>query len=128
MAFTPKSWVNGTGANSLVDGPNLIDLETRVSGYTDTHSAVTTGVHGIGYGTVASAATVTLPNVGVVTITGTTTITSITAGTAGRRVTLIFAGALTLVDGSNLKLAGNLVTVADDAITLVSNGTNWYEA
>lgn len=77
--------------------------------------------------TVASAATVTLPGDAVVTISGTTTITSITASWAGRRVTLIFSGALTLTDGSNLKLAGNFVTTADDAITLVCDGTNWVE-
>lgn len=78
--------------------------------------------------TIASAATVTLPADSVIKISGTTTITSITAGAAGRRVTLIFTGVLTLVDGSNLKLAGNFVTAVDDAITLVSDGTNWYEA
>lgn len=77
--------------------------------------------------TVASAATVTLPGDPVITISGTTTITSITASWAGRRVTLIFSGALTFTDGSNLKLNGNFVTTADDTITLVCDGTNWFE-
>lgn len=77
--------------------------------------------------TVASAATVTLPENPVVKISGTTTITSITASWAGRRVTLIFTGALTLTDGGNLKLQGNFTSVADDAITLACDGTNWYE-
>lgn len=77
---------------------------------------------------VASATTITLPLEGdVVSVTGTTNITSVTASYVGRRVTLIFAGALTFTDGSNLKLAGNLVTTADDTITLVSDGTNWVE-
>ena len=80
------------------------------------------------YGTVASAAALTLPSgATVVQVTGTTSITSITAQTAGRRVTLIFTGILTVTDGSNLKLATNFVTTADDTITLVSDGTNWYE-
>jgi hypothetical protein len=81
--------------------------------------------------TVASAATITLPNGDrVVKVTGTTNITSITASHVGRVVTLIFAGALTFTNGSNLKLntaAGNLVTTGDDTITLVCDGTNWFE-
>lgn len=62
-------------------------------------------------------------------VTGTTTITSITttAITAGTTVTLIFDGVLTFTDGSNLKLAGNFVTTADDVITLAYDGTNFYE-
>ena len=36
-------------------------------------------------------------------------------------------GILTFTDGSNLKLNGNFVTTADDTITLVYDGTNWYE-
>jgi hypothetical protein len=78
---------------------------------------------------IASAAELPLPDARVVTVTGTTNITSIAAGgVAGQVVTLIFAGILTFTDGSNLKLAGNLVTTADDTITLVCDGTNWFEA
>lgn len=79
-------------------------------------------------GTVASATTVTIT--GTVThISGTTTITSVsgTGHVAGHRITLIFDGILTFTDGSNLKLAGDFVTSADDSITLVFDGTNWYE-
>lgn len=79
-------------------------------------------------GAVASAAALTLPPGSVVTVSGTTNITSIPAtGNAGRVVTLIFSGVLTVTDGSNLKLAGNFVTTADDTMTLVCDGTNWYE-
>lgn len=78
--------------------------------------------------TVASAATIAVPGgAEFVTVSGTTTITSVTAGYAGQQVTLMFSGALTFTDGSNLKLAGNLVTTADDTITLVCDGTNWFE-
>jgi hypothetical protein len=42
-------------------------------------------------------------------------------------VTFIFAGALTFTDGSNLHLAGNMVTTGDDTITLVADATDWYE-
>lgn len=78
----------------------------------------------------ASAATLTLPTSGIefYRVTGTTNISSITASHPGRRVTLHFTGAgLTVVDGSNLVLAGNFVAGADDTITLVCNGTNWIE-
>ena len=77
---------------------------------------------------VASASTVTLPLEGdFFVITGTTNITSVTASLSGRQVTLKFNGILTFTDGSNLKIAGNLVTTADDTIAIVCDGTNWYE-
>ena len=77
---------------------------------------------------VASAAAVTLPAyTDVVQVTGTTGITSIAASRPGRRVTLIFADALTVTDGGNLRLAGNFVTTVDDTLTLACDGTNWHE-
>lgn len=78
---------------------------------------------------VASAATVTLPfGESLYTITGTTTITSISAARNNQRtVVLKFAGILTVTDGSNLKLVGNFVTAVDSMLTLVCDGTNWYE-
>jgi hypothetical protein len=80
------------------------------------------------YPTVASSATITvLRGAKVVNVTGTTTITSVTAGFPGQVVTLKFAGILTFTDGSNLKLAGDFVTSADDTIMLGCDGTNWYE-
>ncbi len=62
-------------------------------------------------------------------ITGTNNITSIAAAssTAGRLLVLRFADILTFTDGNNLKLAGNLATTEDDTITLICDGTNWYE-
>jgi hypothetical protein len=77
--------------------------------------------------TVASAANINLLAANVPHISGTTTITSVTIQPAGRCVTLIFDGVLTFTDGSNLKLAGDFVTTADDTISLCSDGTNWYE-
>jgi hypothetical protein len=62
-------------------------------------------------------------------VTGTNNITSIAAAdsTAGRMIVLKFGAVLTFTDGGNLKLAGNFVTSADDTITLICDGTNWYE-
>jgi hypothetical protein len=64
----------------------------------------------------------------VVKVTGTTTITTITAQAPGTVVTLIFTGALTLTDGSNLKLAGDFVTTPGRHDHVGSDGTNWIEA
>lgn len=77
---------------------------------------------------IASAATIS-PSCSVHRVTGTTTITALTATEypIGQPLTLIFDGALTFTDGSNLKLAGNLVSTAGDTITLVSNGTDFFE-
>ena len=82
--------------------------------------------------TVASATTITLPShADVVFVSGSTTITSVTASRPGRTVTLIFTGALIFTDGSNLKLAGNFTSAGatndNDTITLVCDGTNWFE-
>lgn len=60
-------------------------------------------------------------------ITGTNAITSITAKTAGTQVVLQFDSTASLVDGSNLKLAGNFQGAAESQIMLVSDGTNWFE-
>lgn len=82
------------------------------------------GLHG--GGNVASAATIT-PTGNSCHVTGTTNITNMTVLAAGTMVTLIFDDVLTFTDGNNLKLAGNFVTTADDTITLMSDGSNWYE-
>lgn len=78
---------------------------------------------------VASAATMTIPRkADVVEVTGTTNITSITAtGLDGRLITFIFTGILTVTDGSNLSLAGNFVTSADDTLTLRCFNGTWFE-
>lgn len=81
-------------------------------------------------GNVASAGTVTLPAGNLFHITGTTTITTLNTCDStnnGRQVMLIFDGILTFTDGSNLILAGNFATTANDTITLACDGTNWYE-
>ena len=82
--------------------------------------------------TVASASPLTLGNGNVFDVTGVADITSITAKTAGTVVVLIFsgtAGGTGVTDGSNLILAGdaNFVYAPDGTLTLVCDGTDWYE-
>lgn len=79
---------------------------------------------------VASATTTALGVGNQFHITGTTAITTLNtcdASNSGRMVRLIFDGILTFTDGNNLKLAGDFVTSADDTISLVCDGTTWYE-
>lgn len=77
---------------------------------------------------VASAATMTLGNDGnSFLITGTTGITSITIKPAGAIVRLIFQSSLTITNGGNLTLAGNLNAVTNTILVLLSDGTLWHE-
>jgi len=120
----PTVAVDTSSGTGVYGGGNFYDGTLSLSSDT-----VWTPMSGRG-AAIASASAITLPAQGdVFSITGTTNITAMTtgAGNAGRRVTLIFAGALTFTDGANLTLAGNFVTTADDTITLVCDGTNWIE-
>jgi hypothetical protein len=80
---------------------------------------------------IASAATITIPGTGsYFAITGTTNIDQINAtqNFRGRRITLQFAGILTLNDNvGNLVLAGNFTTSSADTLSLVYDGSNWIE-
>jgi len=42
-------------------------------------------------------------------------------------VTLIFDGGMTVQNGNNLYLSAVYTTTANDTLTLVCDGTNWYE-
>jgi hypothetical protein len=81
--------------------------------------------------TVASASTITLPGSegDIYKISGTATIDTITAtGMAGRTVRLVRTSAAAFSDGvGNLHLSSASAGAADDAITLTSDGTNWFE-
>ena len=112
---------NGT-ADILLDGVASRNVKLGKANIAGTISDVTAPA-------IAAAATLVLPlGADVVIVTGTTGVTSISAtGNARRTVTLIFAAALTVTDGSNLKLAGNFTTTADDTLTLYCDGANWIE-
>ena len=83
---------------------------------------------------VASATTIALPYNGeVFSITGATTITGASVGWSGRVVTLIFAGVVTVNNGTGsstsirLNAAANFTTAAGSTLTLRHNGTQWFE-
>jgi len=60
-------------------------------------------------------------------ITGTTGIDSIKSQTVGKIVFLQFDSTPTVTDGGNLKLAGNFVATAGDILSLICDGTDWFE-
>ena len=141
-------WSRVISANGALCSYNAGEVDTLVIGPGNEFGATRAGVPPVGeFGSVrattvrfdasagrqhsvASAATISLPiGIDVVTISGTTDITEITAtGHAGRRVTLVFSGILTVVSGGNLRLAGDFVTAANSTLTLVcGDGANWTE-
>jgi hypothetical protein len=101
--------VNGVNTNS--GKPILSDARSAPAAYT-------------------AASTVTLRETDdLAVISGTTTIDTIANPRRGRRVTLITLNAVTLSAAGNLKLPGGSVSMtADDSITLVGTGSQWYAA
>jgi len=80
-------------------------------------------------GTVASASTISVKNYAkIVKISGSTEIKKINATYNGHVVTLVFTETAKLVDGENLKLSATTAAAsADDAFTLICDGTNWFQ-
>lgn len=79
---------------------------------------------------VASAASIRIPSVGnMFSISGTTNISALTNGWPGRQITLIFQGALTIVNGSTMSLAGGTFTTATNSTLSLTNvdGAFWFE-
>lgn len=77
----------------------------------------------------ASSATPTLKLGTLFHVTGVASTTSLTpCVTWDRRpITFVFDSTAGFTDGGNLKLNGNFVATADDAIVLQYDGTNWFE-
>lgn len=125
-----SSWLVWSNNTSSVAGTPDLFLIRKASGVLNVGSSITNTTGLIGGGAaVASATAMPLPTGRVFHVTGTTNITSITSTNfaSGAVITIIFDGVLTFTDGSNLKLAEDFVTTAGSTITLVYDGTNWYE-
>lgn len=118
----------GTSAINNVSAPYLL-TDSIGSGLIFTNGAFPTTRS---IPVIASASTITIPawaaNGGKVAVSGTATINTITAsGFTGAEVTLIFQSIVTVVDGSNLRLAGNFTSAPEDTLTLACDGINWFE-
>jgi hypothetical protein len=115
-----------TVSAGLPQGPGVPDWDPPAT-IEERIAALEAGVATVGTN-LASAATLVLPATGrYFQVTGTTNITAITPLTAGRLVVLRFAGILTVSDAGTIKLSAAFVTSADDTLTLICDGTNWYE-
>jgi len=78
--------------------------------------------------TVASVAgAVTLPTGSNFQVTGANAVTSITPTYKGHIVLLEGRNGFTMVDGGNLKIAGDFTGAALNTITLKCDGTDWIE-
>lgn len=80
--------------------------------------------------TIPSAATLAIPaTLTLAKITGNTEIKAIDATAEGHVVVLKFGSAVEVTDGGNLRLRNNesLAATADDTLTLICDGANWFE-
>lgn len=78
--------------------------------------------------TIASADPLPLtPNASTFFVSGTTGFGAITGGWAGRRVTLIFQGVLTVFDGAVINMTGDFTTSANDVLEIEFDGAQWLE-
>jgi len=103
-------------------GTNFMEVARSLNSY-----GITTG-KGID---ITAAATIGIPTDGnVFHVTGNTNITNgitVNASDIGRLITLIFDGTPTVSDTGTSKLVAAFVATADDTLTLVCDGTNWYQ-
>ncbi|MDP7112997.1 MAG: hypothetical protein QGH45_13585 [Myxococcota bacterium] len=97
-------------------GSNAFDLDTKGQGGSQPSPA---------------SGPLTLPvTASLYVVTGSNDFDSITPSWKGRRITLVFTGALTVSNGAgNLVLNGDLATDAakKETLTLVCDGTDWFE-
>lgn len=105
-------WYSSPVASATLDTAQIVGLQPQRVGVS-----------------IIAAATITPGEGSYFVVTGNTGVNSVTATARdkGRIIILNFSGTPTIADGSNLKLAGNLVATADDTLTLVCDGTNWIE-
>ena len=128
-----------SGSSTIeVSNNNTIDASTTDNFNTDSTGVVLGRNQGQSpIPQVASASAVAIPfGATLLRITGTTTITEITKAAAhkGYAIVLLFSASLTVKQRSgagteNLRLAGGVdfSATANDTLTLISNGTDWYE-
>lgn len=80
--------------------------------------------------TVASATSIAIPAyLDIVRVTGSVNIESIAPASQNRRVVLLFTDASPgdVIDGGNIRLSGNFSPGQNSTLSLMCDGTNWFE-
>ena len=135
--------MNGGGGlqqHGIKFGPLLAPVNVRINDVDLTGNATTASISG---GSAAIVTNCQLSSVGIPIpsadklflrpgeeyfyVSGVTTITTIASTYKGRKVELIFQNTLTVVNGGNLKLAGDFISSPNSVLVLRYDGTNWIE-
>lgn len=115
---------SGPSINCTVASSNVIGRDNHYSTVANGSTVITNAT----VRQIASVDPLPLPaNGDFFEVTGTTGIGAIGGGWAGRRVTLKFAGILTVFDGVVINMSGDFVTSANDILNLIHDGTQWLE-
>jgi hypothetical protein len=129
-----SAWITEGTADSLL---NAADVSEVLTGTLASKAVTPDALAGLWQrgSNILSASTLSLPATGggVFLVTGATDISAISTGSGGRRISLRFAGALTLTHGANLILPGgvSIVTQAGDVAEFINDaaqdatGSNW---
>ena len=139
--FVRRELYSATAGIYLEDGAANINVngamfESCTANITDNATASSKWFADIKTDTAVPTATPTVGNVltlnsayDVFKLAATPAASSIDAASSwkNRKVTLIALGTCTVNDGSNLKLNSQWVAKADETLTLVCDGTNWWE-
>ena len=123
--------VQASGSLAVI-GDNLFSgWTTTISNLSSTvQNLIARNMSDLAIQTVASASPLVLPDEGeVFNISGTTSFSAISQrNQTGRRVTLIFAGILTVTNSGTLKVVGGTYTTSSaDTLSLICDGTLWSE-
>lgn len=120
--------VTATEPIAIPSGGKLDRIQIGDGYWDGSAGGVLLGANALTPAVIASADPLPLPvNGNVFSVSGTTNIGNISGAWGGRRVTLIFQGVLTVVDGAVINIAGNFVTTANDVLELLYDGTQWLE-
>lgn len=121
ITTAPFSFLVGNDANCLI-GPNC-DYGNFPAG----SSVIDNPTNKVPV-VVASANPLLLPPTGeLYQILGTTGFSAVKSGWTGRKVVLAFSGVLTVTSTPGLLLAGNFTTAEGSTLSLIHNGTSWFE-
>jgi len=119
VIFAPG--ITGTAANIRADEVDIPPSSTFIT--RDVYSS------SVPVPSVAAAASISLPGRGeTIFISGSGTISAIAPSWAGRKVTLIFGGPITLLDSASVSLPANFVASTGSTINLVCYAGQWFAA